>query len=102
MKSKADNISRLSLLCGVFAPVMLMVTIIILGEMTSDYDPVSDSISQMGAPGRPYANVLSSGYAVYGLLMSVAAYGLYRAMGFTITAKRLTILVGVHSVSTMF
>ena len=101
MKSKEDNISRLSLLCGVFAPVMLMVTIIILGEVTPDYNPVSDSISQMGAPGRPYAHVLSTGYAVYGLLMGVAAYGLYRGMGFTDMAKNLTILVGVHSVSTM-
>ena len=101
MKSKEDNISRLSLLCGVVAPIMLMATIIILGEITPDYNPVSDSISQMGAPGRPYANVLSSGYAVYGVLMGAAAYGLHRGMDYTATAKKLSILLGVHAVSTV-
>ena len=101
MKSNGDNISRFSLLCGVFAPIMMMVIIIVVGQITPDYDPISDTISQMGAPDRPHAIVINGGYVIYGILMGLAAYGLYRSIGSTTTAKRLAILLGIHAIGTM-
>ena len=65
MKTNGNDISRFLLLCGVFAPVMMMFTIFIVGQITQDYNPISDSISQMGIPDRPYSIVLNAGYVVY-------------------------------------
>ncbi len=101
MKSNEDNISRFLLFCGVFAPIMMMVIIIIAGQITPDYNPISDTVSQMGAPERPYSRVLNGGYVIYGILIGVAAYGLCRSMSFTLTAKRLAILLSIHAMGTM-
>ena len=101
MKTNGDNISRFLLLCGVFAPIIMMVIIISLGQITPDYNPISDTISQMGTPERPYAIVLNGGYVIYGILMGLAAYGLYRSISSATTAKRLAILLGIHAIGTM-
>jgi hypothetical membrane protein len=101
MKSREDNISRFLLVCGVLAPIMMMVIIIIAGEITPDYNPVSDTISQMGTPASPYAMVLNGGYIVYAILMGLAAYGLCRSMSFTTTAKIVAILLGIHAIFTI-
>jgi len=101
MKSKEDNISRFLLLCGVFAPIIMMVIIIVVGQITPDYNPISDTISQMGTPERPYAIVLNGGYVIYGILMGLAAYGLYRSISSTTTAQRLTILLCIHAMGTI-
>lgn len=101
MKIKEDNISRFLLLCGLFAPVMMMAIIFVLGQVTPDYNPVSDSICQMGIPGRPLAIVLNGGYVVYGTLMAGAAYGLARSISNISTAKRVAILLCVHAIGTM-
>ena len=69
MRSTRDNKFRFLLFCGVMAPVMMMVTILVIGQITPDYNPVSHTISRMGTPDRPYAVVLHCGYFVYGILM---------------------------------
>ena len=100
MKANVDNLPRFLLLCGVFAPVMMMVIIVFLGHISPDYNPVSDSICQMGIPGRPYAVVLNGGYILYGILMGTAACGLYQSTGSGIIAKRLSILLCLHAAGT--
>jgi hypothetical membrane protein len=101
MKRTGDDISPFLLLCGVLAPVMMLVIIIVVGKITPDYNPVSDTISQMGIPGQPYAMVLHGGYIFYGLLMGTAAYGLYRSLNFTRQAKGLAVLIGIHAAGIM-
>jgi len=101
MKSSGDSTSRFLLFCGVLAPITLMVIILVIGQITPDYNPISDSISRMGTPDRPYAVVLHGSYFVYGVLMGMAAYGLCQTMGCTESAKRLAILLGTHAVGTV-
>jgi hypothetical membrane protein len=101
MKSSGDSTSRSLLLCGVLAPVMMMVIILVIGQITPDYNPISDSISRMGTPDRPYAMLLHSSYFVYGVLMSMAAYGLCQTMGCTDSARRLAILLVIHAIGTV-
>lgn len=97
MKPTGDNIPRFLLLGGVLAPVMIMLIITGVGQITPDYNPLSDTISQMGIPGKPYAMVLHGGYLIYGLLMGAAAYGLCQSLDFTKQAKGLAILIGIHA-----
>jgi len=92
---------RFLLLCGVLAPVMMMAVILVVGQITPDYDPVSNTVSQMGAAERPYASVLNAGYMAYGIMMAAAAYGLSQSMGLTRRAKMLAVLLGVHAAGTM-
>lgn len=79
---------------------MMISTIVFVGQMTPDYNPVSDTVSQMGAPGMPFAPVLTAGYVVYGVLMGAAAYGLSRRRSFTARAKRLALLLAIHAAGT--
>ncbi len=101
MKTNNDKMARFLLLCGVLAPVMMMIVIFVLGQITPDYNPISDSVCQMGTPDKPYAIVLNGGYITYGILMSAAAYGLHRSISSTTTAKRMTLLLCIHAVGTM-
>jgi hypothetical membrane protein len=100
MKPNGDT-SRFLLLCGALAPIMLMVIIIVVGQITPDYDPISDTISQMGTPESRYAIVLNGGYVIYGILMGLAAYGLYRSIGSASRAKGLAILLGIHALGAL-
>jgi hypothetical membrane protein len=101
MKLSGDNKFRFLLLCGVVAPIFMMVMILVIGQITPDYHPVSQTISRMGTPDSPYATVLHGVYFIYGVLMGVAAYGLWQTMGCTNSAKRLAILLSTHAMGTI-
>jgi len=101
MKSSEDSKYRLLLFCGMLAPIIIGVIIIVVGQLTPDYNQISDSISRMGTPERPYAWLLHGGYYVYGTLMGIAAYGLSRTIGSTPRANGLAILLGIHAFGTI-
>ena len=97
MKSSEDSRYRFLLLCGWLAPVIIGLVITVVGQLTPDYNQVTDSISRMGTPDRPYAWLLHSGYYVYGILMAIAAYGLSRTIGSAANTNSLAILLGIHA-----
>jgi len=97
----SERFTRLWLVCGLVAPAFLMAVLIVLGQITPDYDPISQTISLMGTADRPYAWVLNGSYAVYGVLMGVAALGLSRSTVFPRVSKRAAILLAVHAVGTV-
>ena len=101
MKLDSDRIPRFLLLLGVFAPITMMVVVIVVGQITPDYNPISDTISQMGTPESPYALVLNSGFIIYSILIGVAAYGFHRRLRNTVMGNALVILLGIHAVGTM-
>ncbi len=101
MKSSEDSKYRPLLFCGVLAPIIMGVVIIVVGQLTPDYSQVSDSISRMGIPERPYAWLLHSGYYVYGILLGIAAYGLSRTIGSRSKTNALAILLGIHAFGMM-
>jgi len=101
MKSNEGSKYRFLLLCGVLAPIIIGVVIIVTGQLTPDYSQVSDSVSRTGTPGRPYAWLLHGGYYVYGILMGIAAYGLSRTIGSVPGANGLAVLLGIHAFGMM-
>ena len=101
MISYQDANSRIFLFCGLIAPLILGITVLVVGYITPGYNPVSDSVSQMGTPEQPYAWLLSSGYWIYGVLMCFAAYGLKRIFINVPIVKPLSILLGIHALGTI-
>ncbi len=101
MKSSEDSKYRFLLFCGVLAPVIMMVVILVIGQITPDYNPITDTISRMGTADRPYAVVLHGSYFAYGVLIGIAAYGLCQTMGCTNSAKTLAVLLGTHAIGTV-
>ncbi len=101
MKQCGDRLTQLFLFCGILAPPVMMIAILVIGQITPNYDPISDSISRMGTPDKPYAMMLHGGYFIYGILMLMATYGLYRIMDHTDNVKKIAILLGIHAVGTV-
>lgn len=101
MKPFRDSRSRIFLFCGIIAPAILGITVLVVGYITPGYNPVSDTVSLMGTPEQPYAWLLSSGYWVYGILMLFAAYGLHRIFIDYPQIKPLPILLGIHALGTI-
>lgn len=95
----SHRITRLLLLCGVGAPIAMTTLIIVAGQIDPNYSSVSDTISLLGAPNRPYSTVINIGFVIYGALICGAAYGFYRKLRYIPLAKILVILLGVHAIS---
>ena len=96
-----DAKSRLFLFCGMIAPVILGITVLVVGYITPGYNPISDSVSLMGTQEQPYAWLLSSGYWLYGVLMCFTAYGLTRIFSNVPQIKSLSTLLGIHALGTI-
>jgi hypothetical membrane protein len=100
-KLNSYRITRLLLLCGVGAPIAMTILIIVAGQIDPNYSSVSDTISLLGAPNRPYSMVINIAFVIYGALICGAAYGLYRKLRYIPLTKMLVILLGVHAISAM-
>jgi hypothetical membrane protein len=87
---------------SIFTPVMMMAIIIVVGQITPDYNPVSETISQMGARERPYSVVLNSSYIIYGMIIIGIVYSLYRKLFHTNMIKTLAVLLVIHAVGSIF
>jgi hypothetical membrane protein len=101
VKLNDDRVTRFLLLCGVLAPIMLASVIFIVGQITPDYNPVSDTVSQSGTPDSPYSVVLNAGFVVYGISMCGVAGGFYRRLRYAPIARVLAILLIIHGVSSI-
>ncbi len=97
MKPDENGKYRRLLFCGIVAPIFMGVVIITVGHLTPDYSQITDSISLMGIPERPYAWLLHSGYYFYGSFMGIAAYGVSRTIGSIPRANSLAILLVIHA-----
>jgi hypothetical membrane protein len=101
MKLDLDRISRFLLLLGVLAPITMMVVVIVVGQITPDYNPISDTISQMGTPNSPYSSVLNNSFIIYGALICATAYGFHRRLRNTVMGNALVILLAIHAIGTI-
>ena len=73
-----------------------------MGQISPNYDPVGDTISQMGASSNPYAAILNNSYVLYGLLMCCAAYGFYLRLNYSTLARTLAVFLVIHAVASIF
>jgi hypothetical protein len=86
------------LLCGILSPLLLGIFVIVAGLVTPDFSFVSDSISQLGARGRPHPEVMNGGFMVCGVLINGFAHGLYWRLGRSGVAKMVWLLLTIQSV----
>jgi hypothetical membrane protein len=70
---------RLLAWCGITAPVIRLGLLFILGTLQPNYSQVRDFISELGAEGAPFANVMNYvGIALVGALLALFSIPLYR------------------------
>ena len=93
------QVFRYLLLCGVMAPPLLGVFMILATALNPGYSNISETVSQLGIQGRPHPEVMNAGFIVYGLLNNGFAYGLYRRLDKTKGAKLVWLMLAVHGVS---
>ncbi len=85
------------LLSGSLAPVFLMANVTVIGIVTPDYSPISQTVSILGISGKPYAWALNGGYIVYAALISIAAFALARSNVFAAVSRRGAFLLAIHA-----
>lgn len=89
---------RWLLFCGIAASLLLTIFVTAAALLTPDYSRWLEPISQLGAQGRPHAQVMNAGFIIMGLLLSGFAYGLYCHLGRCILAKMVWLLLAVSSI----
>jgi hypothetical membrane protein len=75
-----EQITRWLLFCGVMAPPVGVLFMIIAWQLTPGYSHLSETISQLGVNGRPHPEVINTGFILFGFLVNCFAYGLYRKL----------------------
>jgi len=91
-----DWVSRWLSLCGGAAPLVMVVFIITAALVTPGYSHLSETVSQLGAQGRPHPEVMNAGFIIYGLLINGFAYSLYRRLERHTGAKTVWLLLGIY------
>ena len=66
--------------CGVVAPVILIVLIVVGAAVTSGYNHASEPISQLAATGSPHPGWVSTGFITYGIMILGFGVVLYRSV----------------------
>ena len=66
--------------CGVIAPIVLIVLIVIGAAVTSGYNHASEPISQLAASGSPHPVWVRSGFIIYGTMILGFGFVLYRSV----------------------
>lgn len=87
---------RRLLLCGVIAPPALAAFVIITTLITPGYSQVAETVSKLGAQGRPYYYILNTCFIAYGLLITCFACGIYHMPGNNTLEKVISYTMGVH------
>lgn len=88
-------------MCGMLAPLLLAAFITATALLTTDYTPLFDTISQLGARGRPYADVMNAGFVITGLLMGAFSYGLYCRVRGGVFAGMVLLLLAIDGIGTV-
>ncbi|HET6360534.1 MAG TPA: DUF998 domain-containing protein [Gemmatimonadota bacterium] len=66
-------------LCGILAPLLFAVSLLVFAAIRADYSHLTDAVSELGARGAPNALAWNLvGFVGVGLLITVFAWGLYR------------------------
>jgi hypothetical protein len=80
--------SRL-LLAGLIVPVGCVAMIVAAGAATPGYDSVSETVSRLAIPGRPWAGVVAGGMVLIGVMFCGFAEGLSAALDRTLPATQM-------------
>ena len=76
-----NKFKKFSAWCGIIAPVLLFLTIIILGFLNPDYSHIIEGISGLGAVGEPNAIVMNFiGFFIIGILIMFFSFGIHKGI----------------------
>jgi len=64
--------------CGVIAPLLRLGLILVVGSLHPGYSQLRDFISELGAQGAPFGQVMNAGISLVGLLLTLFSVALYR------------------------
>ncbi len=94
------NIYRFLAFCGVIAPIIFTVVLLILGFIHPDYNHVTQYISEFGAVDAPYALIMNTvGIPLLGVLIIAFAFALDQGVNNGKGSKIGPLLVGISGVS---
>ena len=72
--------SPLLAVCGILAPLVLIMSVITGALVTPGYNHISEAICQLASPNSPHPEFTIIGFVTYGLLMIGLAYELSRSL----------------------
>ena len=75
-----DSAQRALASCGIAAPLLIAVVVLVLAELTPNYSHVANTLSELGAVGAPYAAYFNTSFVVAGVLITAFAVGLHRGI----------------------
>ena len=78
MNQRLRSTNSLLAMCGMVAPVLFALAVIVLGFLREDYSHVSDTISDLGEIGSPNMAGQNVNFILTGLLILAFSFGLYR------------------------
>jgi len=70
--------NKFLLLCGIFAPVVYVVTVVIGGAITPGYSHISQYVSELIQTGAPKKVILDPLFALYNILVILFGIGLFQ------------------------
>lgn len=76
---QTSPLTTASALCGMAAPVIFAITVLVAGYLTPGYDPVTQLMSELGVSGEPYSLLMNVvGFGLVGILLVGFSYATYR------------------------
>lgn len=98
MRTLQARLVIISAAAGVLGPILFALIITVLGYLWAGYDPLTQTISELGATNAPTMEIQSLNFAILGILTTVFAVGL------TIHNRRFqstSALIGIYGLGTL-
>jgi Protein of unknown function (DUF998) len=99
LRSRLVTVSAVS---GVIGPIFFATIVIALGYLWTGYDPLTQTISELGATNAPNTGLQASNFAVFGILSMIFAVGLTIRNGVFRSTSLLVGLYGLESLLVAF
>ena len=95
MNQRLRSPNSLLAVCGIAAPILFALAVIVLGFLREDYSHISHTISDLGEIGTPNMAGQNVNFILTGLLILAFSFGLYRGTGPGKRVKGGSLLVSV-------
>ncbi len=95
-KSQTNAHPTILAICGIIAPILYTIMMIVLGFLWPSYNPATQLISELGGVGAPNAIIYAAGFALTGILITAFAFGLHRGINKKSRSKTGSALVAIY------
>ncbi len=98
MATNPDKMLRFLSLCGIAAPIIFVILLIIAGFLYEGYSHATQAVSELGGVEAQYPIVQNVNFIVVGILIVAFAFGLHRGIGYGKGSRLGPILVGIFGI----